>query len=682
MTQTLPAMNGFFLYEAKAGVLLAVFFLLYRVLLGRVTLYSLRRWILLASLAASFILPLVVITLYRSADPATATALPPSGPSDPAAPTTAGQMGTAAFPWETVLCVLLLAGGAALAVGMGISALRIYSIIRNGERATAGDGTPVILTTEGIAPFSWFGHIVLTREDLEDPYGHILLHEKSHVLHHHALDNLFAAVLTCLQWFNPAIWLLRREIREVHEFQADSDVLRAGADPFRYRYALVAKAASASGLTITDGFSKNTLKHRIDMMTRKRSPRISALRALYMLPLLALALTLNARTVIRYDTPPSRDEVNTPSYILLEEIVAVSYDITPPSEELPYRKPDHALPSRAVAASSLDEMPLFEGKDLTKASAWANMRVARPAGCNHTGRAEVEFILEADGSLGDIRTVGGICPEIASHLEGVISRSSGKWTPARKGGKPVATMLVLPLRFMERKSTTQEPSKTAQKPARPSFYGGGLKKFALWVDKNKDYPREAKEKNIQGEVLVTFVIDEAGHLTDARVVKGVDPLLDAEALRVVKSSPDWTPATKEGTPTKATLTCPVVFRLAGDGAQAKPRDKEVDLGPSPMEVKPRFGEGGIEDFSKWVNDNLNYPEEAVAKKLQGRIVTSFAIDEQGHVTDAKVIRGIDPLLDAEVLRVLNSSPDWTPGMQDGKPVKVTFIFPVIFSSQG
>ncbi|MBR5107898.1 MAG: TonB family protein [Bacteroidales bacterium] len=101
-----------------------------------------------------------------------------------------------------------------------------------------------------------------------------------------------------------------------------------------------------------------------------------------------------------------------------------------------------------------------------------------------------------------------------------------------------------------------------------------------------------------------------------------------------------------------------------------------------VEVKPMFNGGEAIEFSKWVNENLKYPQAAKDAGVQGRVVLQFTVYPDGSVRDTKVLRGVNPDLDAEALRVISSSPDWTPGYVKGEPVKVTYTFPVIFQLSG
>ena len=97
-----------------------------------------------------------------------------------------------------------------------------------------------------------------------------------------------------------------------------------------------------------------------------------------------------------------------------------------------------------------------------------------------------------------------------------------------------------------------------------------------------------------------------------------------------------------------------------------------------LEVKPTFNGGDANEFSKWVNSHLKYPDAAKAAGDQGRVLISFVVGSDGSVSDVKLLRGVSDELDAEALRVIKSSPKWEPGRQDGKAVPVTYTFPVTF----
>ena len=217
----------------------------------------------------------------------------------------------------------------------------------------------------------------------------------------------------------------------------------------------------------------------------------------------------------------------------------------------------------------------------------------------------------------------------------------------------------------------EEPLPFNELDQTPMFQGGDANQFSKWVNNNLTYPAEAKEKGLQGRITLTFTITSTGKVTDVKVLRGVDPILDNEAIRVLESSPDWTPGYKGGKPVSVKYTFPVIFRL-GDTKKSAPLPFQF------ADTKPGFNGGDANEFSKWVAQNLQYPESCKEAGISGRVTMEFTISETGKVTDAKVLRGVHDELDKEALRVISMSPDWTPGVKDGKPVSIRFTFPVIF----
>ncbi len=105
---------------------------------------------------------------------------------------------------------------------------------------------------------------------------------------------------------------------------------------------------------------------------------------------------------------------------------------------------------------------------------------------------------------------------------------------------------------------------------------------------------------------------------------------------------------------------------------------EEDIPAAVVEEKPKFMGGDENEFTKWVFKNMTYPEIAKENNIQGRVICSFVVTSEGKVTDVKILRGVDPSLDKEAIRVISMSPKWTPGRQRNKAVRVKYTFPVIF----
>ena len=206
--------------------------------------------------------------------------------------------------------------------------------------------------------------------------------------------------------------------------------------------------------------------------------------------------------------------------------------------------------------------------------------------------------------------------------------------------------------------------------------------FSKWVVSNLIYPEEAKLAGAQGRVIVQFTIKTDGEVTDVIVQRSSgNAALDAEAVRVVSSSPKWEkPGCQDGHPVAVVYSFPFAFRMPEPPASPVSGGSDEEAIPFQLvEQKPSFGGGDANEFSKWVNSRLNYPEEAKAAGITGRVTLQFSILPDGSLADLKVLRSSgNQLLDAEAFRVLSGSPKWKPGYQKGSPVKVTYTFPVIF----
>ena len=217
-------------------------------------------------------------------------------------------------------------------------------------------------------------------------------------------------------------------------------------------------------------------------------------------------------------------------------------------------------------------------------------------------------------------------------------------------------------------------------------FPGGMGECMKWLGQNIKYPADAKEKGVQGRVIVQFVVEKDGTIVNAKVVRGVDPDLDAEALRVVNQSPKWKPGKQKGEAVRVKYTLPIMFRLGNDSSDSKaaeaPREAKVDENGvhQVCEEMPEFP-GGMAECMKYLSKNINYPEDCKKEGIQGRVIVQFVVDKDGSIKDPTIARGVHPSLDKEALRVLSSMPNWKPGKQKGEAVKVKYTIPVMFRLQ-
>lgn len=281
-------MMALLIYIGKTAVAQAVFYLFYRLLLRKETFHRLNRAVLVGTCLVSFLLPLCIVTIHKPVQGNAALQAMMDTFS------TQLQVASAGTPWwQTALVLLYWAGVAAVLARTAFSVASILRIIR---RATPVQDH-VYVTEEEISPFSWMDRIVLSRADWEAPHDSILAHERAHIANKHSIELLLVDVMIAFQWFNPAIWMLRADLQELHEYEADEAVLQGGANLSEYQYLLVRKAFSDAGYSVANSFSHSTLKNRLRMMSRTPSASAHGLKALYVLPLVLLAVGVQARTV-------------------------------------------------------------------------------------------------------------------------------------------------------------------------------------------------------------------------------------------------------------------------------------------------------------------------------------------------------------------------------------------------
>lgn len=202
-----------------------------------------------------------------------------------------------------------------------------------------------------------------------------------------------------------------------------------------------------------------------------------------------------------------------------------------------------------------------------------------------------------------------------------------------------------------------------------------------YLSKNVHYPKSAIDNNIEGRVVVQFVVNEDGSIGDCEVIRSLNKECDAEALRVIKNMTKWTPGKQDGKPVKVVFTQPVSFKLQG---KSKPEEKKIEsAGPviadqdkvyTYVQQMPEFkGE-----LNKYFAENIHYPKAAADAGITGRVVVQFVVKADGTIDNVKVLRGIGAGCDEEALRVIKNMPPWKPGKQEGKPVNVMYTTPVTF----
>jgi len=202
-------------------------------------------------------------------------------------------------------------------------------------------------------------------------------------------------------------------------------------------------------------------------------------------------------------------------------------------------------------------------------------------------------------------------------------------------------------------------------------YPGGIAKFYEYMKNEIKYPEAAKSNKIQGKVFLSFTVEKNGKLDDVVVTRGLSKEINAEAVRVIKNSPNWEPGVLNGKPVRVKYNINVNFNLSQSGTDKKAMIKSG--------MQPEFP-GGVSKLYSYLAKNIRYPKEAKNNKTQGKVFIAFNVEKDGRLSDIEIIRGLSKETDAEALRVMRTAPRWNPAIgADGRPVKVKYNMTVNFS---
>lgn len=484
-------------YLALSSIALALFYLFYKWLLSRDTLHRFNRVVLLVVLVLSVVLPAVHLDLgTRAADfaqmleelvvtPGEAYPQPlPEGEEALLVKSPLLQEGKGEAP--TVLLALYLAGVLFFLVRLGVGVVRNARLGRHGSEKL-DDGTRLVLHDGRYAPFSWMHTIVVSRRDYDANAPMILAHEREHIRLGHSWDILLCQLCTAFQWFNPAAWLVGRELRAVHEYEADEAMLRSGTDARHYQMKLIETALGARFNSIANNFTHCSTKKRILMMMKKQTSPWARLKVLYVLPVAALVLFAAS-----CDNPKEEaDAQKVSEAVEAEPLLVVDGNIVT-AEVYKSLNPDdidHVDVLKGEAATSVwgtrgangvvqvttkkasieekikegkvteedydqltfnvvEKMPEFEG-GVENMMKFLQQNIKYPEEAKKSGaqgRVIVQFVVEKDGSIVEPKVVKSVSPELDAAALRVV-QAMPKWKPGEQRGEKVRVQFTLPVSF-------------------------------------------------------------------------------------------------------------------------------------------------------------------------------------------------------------------------------------------
>ena len=295
-------MGVFFIYILKSSVCLVLFYLFFRLLLSKETFHRFNRMALLGVLFFSLLIPCIEVTTRHQVEVQQAVLsieqllLMAELEATPA--NVGAVQETSAISWVQVVLLVYLAGILFLACRNIYSLICLFRLIHSGKHEKLEKGVTLVVHNQEIAPFSWMKYIVISRKDLEENGREILIHEMAHIHHRHSVDLLVADICIFFQWFNPGAWLLKQELQNIHEYEADETVINEGVNAKEYQLLLIKKAVGTRLYSMANSFNHSKLKKRITMMLKEKSNPWARLKYLYVLPLAAIAVTAFARPEI------------------------------------------------------------------------------------------------------------------------------------------------------------------------------------------------------------------------------------------------------------------------------------------------------------------------------------------------------------------------------------------------
>lgn len=281
-------------YAISAALPLLAMYIVYKWLLASENQYRYNRVVLLSMMLCAFILPAVNVLVQQFASNNATVQLMSPLPQ----PSIADDYAAQPSVWPRIALIVYLAGITAVVIHTAIVWLRIARITASGTKIRDGRYIIVLTDDDKVAPFSWHRYIVMSQSDYKQAGVMITAHEKQHIDRQHWIDLLLAQFIVTVNWFNPAAWLVREELKAVHEYEADKRVLDSGINARDYQLLLISKATGMKFPTVANSLNHCKLKKRMTMMMTSQASMSRRLRTLAAIPAVALAvLAINHNAV-------------------------------------------------------------------------------------------------------------------------------------------------------------------------------------------------------------------------------------------------------------------------------------------------------------------------------------------------------------------------------------------------
>ena len=691
-------MFDFLIYLGQSALCLVALYLIYKVAMSHETLHYLNRILLLGSVILSAMLPLCRVKIVKEYD-ATPTTTISSVEIDDVVVAEVAELGVDYISLLKDVAVAVFAiGFLVMLLRLVVSIYSVWRLVHSGRMSVIEDDVTLTVVSKLSTPFSWFGHIVASEEDMREYRDMILSHELAHIRLRHSWDVLFADLALCLWWFNPAMWLLRRELQSLHEYQADEAVISNGVNAKNYQMLLIKRAAGARLHSVANCLNHSNLKNRITMMCKKNSSRWAATKALLVLPVVAISLSAFATTVY---VPRNVQDKVTENSVNNKEYKPAIIEIKG-SEIYLNNKQVTAAELEAVIEEYRLQTLIYNEIDAASKRTYEAIHNTLKRNGNidaiyaNGKRPEISNVRIADGkiylndeqvTIEQLKAKADENPATLINLQADANTSMGMVADVKNAFRSTSHAVKV--------NYYKEDKPFIKVDNMPKFKGGNIVTFQNWIQNNVKYPEEALKKGIGGRVIFQFVVERDGTPTSFNVLQSpAEKSLVDEVERVFKTSPKWEPGTQNGEKVRVIHTVPVVFTVPSAEtqefeqqkqnfeAQKQNFEQQKDLAYIKVEKMPTFQGGDLNAFRNWMQAQIQYPAEAAAKNISGRVIFSFVVEKDGSTSEYTVLQSPDKSLADEVERIFKTCPKWEAGTQRGEKVRVKYTVPIVFTLQG
>ena len=646
-------MGAFIVYIIKSSLLLAMLVSLFMLFMSRETFHKLNRFLLLLIVVVSLALPfanvgvstplqgvfdfiengftktddaLPVADVLLADEQPEMTTLPSVATFDAVAmadvaPVQIEERGSTAPLWQIVLLAIYGLGVALLVIRQLVMYVQLSRLVMRSSKVSAEqyglDGVKLRLHSGEEKPFSWFGWVVVSRKDMDEGAREILTHEAAHVRARHSWDIMLADAVIIMQWFNPLAWIMKNTLKDIHEFEADEAVISSGVNAKQYQLLIIKKAVGARLYSIANSFNHSLTKKRITMMCKEKSSKWSRAKALYILPVAAVA-ALSFSTVENANAEPDgkvNEIVSDGTISGVEKNSRVTSLKLPAGKEWMYAHLCYMDGSNGnnesvciayIRGAEGENVGYFRGTT----DEFDNVREGHTPGYFVVPLRNVKLdknvmtfsIYADDATILQNPVKCSECGIVNAVNNGELWKNDASYFKGKKadfklilGPESVLQNLTNPYVGGERvmggveidyvyDNTSDEladdnPDKIHQVVEVQPEFPGGMKEMMKYIQSNLKYPEAAKAAGAEGKAFVQFVVKADGSISDVQIMHSSgNKALDDEALRVVKAMPKWRPAMNKGKAVNVKFVLPIVYKLPkevnGNGVYVPEQGKE------------------------------------------------------------------------------------------------------------